>query len=121
MSREIRLEFIADHFKDDVVKTVKSATLKLEQKVKKFTPNPQPAGVSYKTTGNLFRSWNSDIKPFSGVVSTNVEYAEPVAFGTSLPPSWGGKYRTRQGTIKGYPELAVKEIESFIQEKFGRL
>ena len=27
-------------------------------------------------------------------VHNNLPYAEPVVFGTSLPPSWGGKYRS---------------------------
>ena len=120
MTREIRLEGIGDHFRNNVIRTVKKATLKWEANVKKDTPNTQPANVNYKTTGNLFRSWQSDIQPFRGVVSTNVEYAEPVAYGTSLPPTWKGRYRTRQGTIKGYPELRGKELEGYIIDEFRR-
>ena len=43
---------------------------------------------------------------------TDVEYAEPVAYGTpsSLPESWQGRYRTRQQTIKGFPELQAKQL-----------
>ncbi len=63
-------------------------------------------------------SWESDIKPFIGVVFTDVEYAEPVAYGTNLPPSWGGKYRTRKNTIKGYPELIAKQLEQYISDQF---
>ena len=51
---------------------------------------------------------------------TDVEYAEPVAYGTSLPPSWGGQFRTRQLTIKGYPELIGKQLEGFIEDEFRR-
>jgi hypothetical protein len=39
-----------------------------------------------------------------------MEYAEPVIYGTSLPPSWQGRYRTRQNTIKGFPELQAKQL-----------
>ena len=112
MAREIRLDAIADEkFYKDVVKVVSSATLLWEELTVRATP---------EVSGKLKRSWNSDIKPFLGVVSTNVEYAEPVAFGTNLPPSWQGQYRTRQQTIKGYPELISKQIQAHIQDKFGR-
>ena len=114
MAREIRLSGIGEHFEDKVIRTVKKATLLWEERVKKATP---------VDTGNLKRSWQNDIKPFVGEVFTNVEYAEPVAYGTSLPPSWGGRYRTRPetNTIKGYPELIAKQVQQHIEEKFGRL
>tara|TARA_Y100000361_G_scaffold139271_1_gene142192 strand:+ start:78 stop:443 length:366 start_codon:yes stop_codon:yes gene_type:complete len=118
MAREIRLTEIGDHFEDKVVKTVKDATLRGTNLIKKATPNIQPANVNYKTTGNLFRSWQTEIKPFQGVVFTDVEYAEPVAYGTNLPDSWGGIYRTNQGTIKGYPELIAKQLEQYISDRF---
>ena len=118
MAREIRLSAIGDHFEDKVTRTVRDATLRGTELIKKFTPNVQPPNVNYKTTGNLFRSWPNEIKPFQGVVFTDVEYAEPVAYGTNLPDSWGGRYRTNQGTIKGYPELIAKQLEQYISDRF---
>ena len=111
MAREIRLSAIGEHFEDKVIRTVKKATLVWEERVKKATP---------VDTGNLRRSWQNDIKPFVGEVFSDVEYAEPVAYGTSLPPSWGARYRTRQNTIKGYPELIAKQLEGFIADEFRR-
>ena len=113
MAREIRLSGIGEHFEDKVKKTVAKATLVWEEQVKKATP---------VDTGNLRNSWQNDIKPFVGEVFTDVEYAEPVAYGTNLPPSWGGKYRTRPetNTIKGYPELIAKQLEGFIEDEFRR-
>ena len=111
MAREIRLSAIGEHFEEKVIRTVKKATLLWENRVKKATP---------VDTGNLQGSWQSDIKPFVGEVFTDVEYAEPVAYGTSLPPSWGGRYRTRKQTIKGYPELIAKQLEGFIEDEFRR-
>ena len=64
----------------------------------------------------LRESWQTKIEKFQGEVFTNVEYAEPVAYGTNLPPSWGGQYRTRQNTIKGYPELVAKQLEQYINK-----
>ena len=112
MAREIRLSGIGKHFENKIISTVKKATLEWEAKVKLATPVGE--------TGNLRGSWDNDIKPFVGEVFTDVEYAEPVAYGTSLPPSWGGQYRTRQQTIKGYPELIGKQLEGFIEDELRR-
>tara|TARA_Y100000401_G_scaffold111218_1_gene109255 strand:- start:505 stop:870 length:366 start_codon:yes stop_codon:yes gene_type:complete len=120
MAREIKLTGISDHFEQKVIDTVRDATLRGTELIKKATPNAQPANVSYRTTGNLFRSWQTEIKPFQGAVFTDVEYAEPVAYGTNLPKSWGGKYRTNQGTIKGYPELVAKQLEEYIKNRFRK-
>tara|TARA_Y100000114_G_scaffold119279_1_gene113918 strand:+ start:102 stop:440 length:339 start_codon:yes stop_codon:yes gene_type:complete len=111
MAREINLTDIGDHFGEKVQKTVRKATFKAEKDIKEFTP---------VDTGNLRNSFQSEVKPYIGEVFTNVEYAEPVAYGTNLPPSWGGRYRTRQNTIKGYPELVAKQLERFIRDEFGK-
>jgi len=111
MAREINLTDIGDHFEQKVIKTVRKATFKAEADIKFFTP---------QDTGRLIGSWERDIKPFIGVVFTDVEYAEPVAYGTNLPPSWGGRYRTRRQTIKGYPELVAKQLEEYIKNEFRK-
>tara|TARA_Y100000004_G_scaffold178998_1_gene222156 strand:- start:24 stop:464 length:441 start_codon:yes stop_codon:yes gene_type:complete len=145
MAREINLTDIGDHFGDKVQKTVRKATFKAEADIKKFTPVfsldnypdldsipnfftlPSGKVVPFKkallargTGGQLRESWQRKIGKFQGEVFTNVEYAEPVAYGTNLPPSWGGRYRTRQQTIKGYPELVAKQLEQFIRDEFRR-
>ena len=109
MAREIRLSGIGDHFEQQVINTVRKATKKAEADIKQFTP---------VHTGNLRESFDNKIEPFVGEVFTNVEYAEPVAYGTNLPPSWGDQYRTRQNTIKGYPELIAKQLEQYISDQF---
>tara|TARA_R100000329_G_scaffold102527_1_gene84383 strand:- start:183 stop:623 length:441 start_codon:yes stop_codon:yes gene_type:complete len=143
MAREIRLSAIGDHFADKVQKTVRNATLQAEKDIKEFTPVfsldnypdldsipnfftlPNGQVVPFKkalldrgTGGQLRESWQTKIGKFQGEVFTNVEYAEPVVYGTNLPPSWGGKYRTRQQTIKGYPELVAKQLEQYIADQF---
>jgi len=111
MTREINLTDIGDHFGEKVQKVVRKATFKAEAEIKEFTP---------VDTGTLRNSFQTQIKPLIGEVFTNVEYAEPVAYGTNLPPSWGGRYRTRQKTIKGYPELVAKQLEQFIANEFRK-
>ena len=145
MAREINLTDIGDHFGEKVQKTVRKATLKATKDIKEFTPVfsldnytdldsipnfftlPNGQVVPFKkalldrgTGGQLRESWQTKIGKFQGEVFTNVEYAEPVAYGTNLPPSWGGQYRTRQNTIKGYPELIAKQLEQFIRDEFRR-
>lgn len=64
---------------------------------------PGMKGTNYQpgteTIGNVYNIHNA------------VEYAEPVCMGTALPPSWGGDFQTRQGTIPGFPELITKELQ----------
>ena len=145
MAREINLTDIGNHFGEKVQTVVRRATFKAEADLKQFTPVfsldnypdldsipnfftlPNGQVVPFKkalldrgTGGQLRESWQTKIGKFQGEVFTNVEYAEPVAYGTNLPPSWGGRYRTRQNTIKGYPELVAKQLERFIRDEFRR-
>ena len=66
--------------------------------------NSQPGT---ETIGNVYNIHNA------------VEYAEPVCMGTGLPPSWGGSFKTRQGTIPGFPELITKELQVDRQKAFN--
>jgi len=145
MAKEINLTDIGDHFGEKVQTVVSKATLKATKDIKEFTPVfsldnypdldsipnfftlPSGQVVPFKkalldrgTGGQLRESWQTKIEKFQGEVFTNVEYAEPVTYGTNLPPSWGGQYRTRQNTIKGYPELVAKQLERFIRDEFRR-
>tara|TARA_R100000329_G_scaffold29518_1_gene27097 strand:- start:996 stop:1349 length:354 start_codon:yes stop_codon:yes gene_type:complete len=101
MTRQIKVDQIDDFFKDAIIKLVKRTTLKWTVLTKKATPS---------VTNNLRGSWQTVIEPYKGSIFSIVEYSEPVAFGTSLPPSWKGIYRTRKNTIKGYPILQAKQL-----------
>lgn len=103
MTRQIKVSQIDDVFKDAVIKLVKNTTLKWTIISKKATPS---------VTNNLRGSWQTVIKNYEGNIFNIVEYAEPVIFGTALPPSWQGRYRTRKNTIKGFPILQAKQLAS---------
>tara|TARA_B100000519_G_C14223504_1_gene428790 strand:- start:1253 stop:1606 length:354 start_codon:yes stop_codon:yes gene_type:complete len=103
MTRKIKVSQIDDVFRNAVIKLVKRTTLKWTILTKKATPS---------VTNNLRGSWQTVIKPYEGTIFNIVEYAEPVVFGTSLPPSWKGRYRTRKNTIKGFPLLQAKQLTS---------
>ena len=101
MVRQIKIEQIDDLMKEAVQELVQKTTLQWTALTKKATP---------RDTSNLVNSWKTDIRKYKGTISTIVEYAEPVIYGTALPPRWGGRFRTRQQTIKGFPELQAKQL-----------
>ena len=114
MTRQIRVDQIDDVFRDAVQQLVRKTTLQWTKLSKKATPVGE--------TGNLRNGWKTDIRKFKGSISNNVEYAEPVIYGTSLPPSWQGKFRTRQQTIKGFPELQAKQLTTqYIPNELKRI
>ena len=114
MARQIKIEQIDDLMKEAVQELVQKTTLRWTELSKKATPVGE--------TGNLRNGWKTNIQKFKGTIINNVEYAEPVIYGTSLPPSWQGKYRTRQQTIKGFPELQAKQLTTqYIPNELRRI
>ena len=102
MVRQIRIDQIDDLMKEAVQELVQKTTLQWTTLAKKATPVGE--------TGNLRNDWKTDLGKFRGTIINRMEYAEPVIYGTALPPSWGGRYRTRKQTIKGFPELQAKQL-----------
>ena len=115
MVRQIRLDQIDDVMAEAVQELVQKTTLRWTELSKKATP---------VDTGNLRNGWKTDIRKFKGTIINNVEYAEPVIYGTSLPPSWGGRYRTspKNNTIKGFPELQAKQLTTqYVPQELARI
>ena len=120
MARQIKIEQMDDFFQEKIIEIVQATTLEWTRRVKKATP---------VDTGSLRAAWQTKIplasarrnkNSFIGTITNNLPYAEPVCFNVNKPPSWGGKYRTRQKTVPGFPELNGKEIEQYIKRQFGR-
>ena len=145
MARQIRVDQIDDFFKDKIIDVVRATTLDWTRRVKKATPvfsldnypdldslpdfftlpNGQvvpfrKALLDHGAGGVLRGAWQTKIKPFQGEVTNNLPYAEPVCFGVNLPPSWRGRYRTRQNTVAGFPELIGKELEQYVIRQLRR-
>ena len=114
MVRQIKLEQIDDLMKEAVQELVQKTTLQWTTLAKKATPVGE--------TGNLRNDWKTDIGKLRGTIINRMEYAEPVIYGTALPPSWKGRYRTRQQTIKGFPELQAKQLTvGYIPKELKRI
>ena len=114
MVRQIKLEQIDDLMAEAVQELVQKTTLQWTTLAKKATPVGE--------TGNLRNDWKTDISKFRGTIINRMEYAEPVIYGTALPPSWKGRYRTRKQTIKGFPELQAKQLTvGYIPKELKRI
>tara|TARA_A100000172_G_scaffold42978_1_gene26398 strand:+ start:1395 stop:1742 length:348 start_codon:yes stop_codon:yes gene_type:complete len=110
--RKIRIDQIDDVMKEAVEDLVASVTLQWAGRVKRATP---------VDTGRLRSAWQTEIKSFEGTVVNNVVYAEPVCFGINKPASWGGVYRTKKGTVEGFPEIIGKELEQYARKEYEKI
>lgn len=109
MARDIKITDIADLMEEEVETVVRLTALEWTKQVKEETP---------VDTGRLRNAWQTQIGKFEATITNNMEYAEPVLYGNNLPPSWQGKYRTRQGTKPGFPDLIGKEIATIEVPKY---
>ena len=100
---------------------VQATTLEWTARVKKATPVFEPRANEKGVGGSLRNAWQTQIKKFSGTVSNNLPYAEPVCFGQNLPESWGNQYRTRQNTVAGFPELIGKELKTWAEGEYNKI
>ena len=110
MARQIRIDQIADLMEEEIQEVVKLTALSWAKQTKEQTP---------VDTGRLRNAWQTNIGKLEAEITNNMEYAEPVLYGNNLPSSWQGQYRTRQGTVPGFPDLlgkqiAVNEVPKFI-------
>ena len=121
MTRKISITEIPDVMEDAIVFLVAATTLEWTARVKKATPVRVVYKGEPKGGGQLRNAWQTDIKKFSGTVSNNLPYAEPVCFGENLPPSWKGQFRTRQKTVKGFPELIAKELQKWADDEYEKI
>ena len=112
MTRQIRIDQIPDVMEEAVIDLVAATTLEWTRRVKKATP---------VDTGRLRNSWQTEIKATSGTIINNLPYAEPVCYGTNLPPSWKDQFRTRQKTVAGFPELIGKELQQWATDEYNKI
>ncbi len=138
MVRQIKLNQIDDVMKEVVVDLVQATTLEWTARTKKATPvfssdnytqselDALPEffrqSILKHKGGDLRAAWQTKIQKLKGTITNNVPYAEPVCFGINLPPTWGGQYKTRQGTVPGFPELIAKELTTnYIPRQLARI
>ena len=51
-------------------------------------------------------------------IHNSLPYAEPVLYGTNLPPSWNGRWRSRNNQIdKAYPDIIAREMSDWARQQ----
>jgi hypothetical protein len=110
MARVGKIDFGLDGFGEEIVK---QATDTLHSKLKLYEAASNGGIGTPVDTGVLIGRWQKTMDSSSqGRVFNNLDYAAPVITGEkgTLPPSWGGKFRTRQGTKQNYHESILEEV-----------
>ena len=108
MARVGEIDFGLDGFAEEVVK---EATITLHSKLKLYEAASNGGIGTPVDTEVLIGNWQMTMdNPKQGRVFNNLVYAAPVIAGEDLPPSWGGKFRTRQGTKQNYHESILEEV-----------
>jgi len=110
VARALKIDFSG--FVEEVAEAVvKEATIDLHSKLKLYEAASRGGLGTPVDTGVLIGRWQKTMdNPRQGRVFNNLDYAEPVITGENLPPSWGRKYRTRQGTQVNYHESILEEV-----------
>tara|TARA_R110002012_G_scaffold254776_1_gene433896 strand:+ start:303 stop:686 length:384 start_codon:yes stop_codon:yes gene_type:complete len=110
MARALKINF--GGFVEEVAEAVVTeATIDLHSKLKLYEAASRAGLGTPVDTGVLIGNWQVTMdNPRQGRVFNNLIYAEPVITGENLPPSWGGQYRTQQGTQKNYHESILDEV-----------
>tara|TARA_R100000231_G_scaffold136908_2_gene112673 strand:- start:337 stop:774 length:438 start_codon:yes stop_codon:yes gene_type:complete len=49
-------------------------------------------------------------------IINNLPYAEAVTYGTNIPKSWGGTFRTRQDKRAGWPDPQVRAVSILVSK-----
>jgi hypothetical protein len=91
-----------------------------EQGTPGYDPGPQssvpaivpPRRLDYQVerAGNVYHIHNS------------LPYAEPVIYGSYLPPSWNGRWRSKNNQIeKGYPDVIVREMANWARQRADQI
>lgn len=108
MAKKIDLGDISNLYESQVKDLVKRVTFATKSQLQ--NRKPQNLGTP-KDTEILADGWMVDVsEPLRGVVFNSVEYAEPVIYGTNLPPSWQGRWRTRLQAVQGFPDLLAEKV-----------
>lgn len=109
MARVGKIDF--GDLEGDFEEVVRQATLTLHSKLKLYEAASRGGIGTPVDTGVLKGAWQQTMdKPKQGRVFNNLDYAAPVIAGENLPESWGGQYRTRQGTKQNYHESILEEV-----------
>ena len=139
--RRIKIKDIGRFSEEQFNKVIKFAVIELDARLKEGSPvdtgrfrgNWQISQNS-KSVPNVFGPFqNNKSLPRSSLpairtnyrnekagntysIINNLPYAEAVTYGTKLPPSWGGTFKTRQDKRAGWPDPQVRAVSILVNK-----
>ena len=108
--KKLRLDGIGNYAEDVIEQSVDSAAANLFQRLRDKTKVPFREGIM-RTRWKIRKVSNLESE-----LVNNLEYAEPVTFGTNLPPTWKNGYQLTNADNAPIP----KEWASIAIEKTKR-
>ena len=144
MAREIKLAKIADYMEGQVEQLLRATVLTTDKRLKESSPvdtgrlrigwqigenannskPPEPGNYRGQPAPPKGSNYNAGQEKLGNYYSihNNLPYAEPVIYGTNLPRSWGGQWKSRDSkTIKGYPDLIGKEMQGYVKSQYEKI
>tara|TARA_B100000519_G_scaffold163273_1_gene146194 strand:+ start:368 stop:805 length:438 start_codon:yes stop_codon:yes gene_type:complete len=139
--RKIKIKDIGRFTEEQFNKVIRFAVIELDARLKEGSPvdtgrfrgNWQISQNS-KSVSNVFGPFqNTQSLPRSSLpairtnyrnekagntysIINNLPYAEAVTYGTNLPPSWGGTFKTRQDKRAGWPDPQVRAVSILVNK-----
>ena len=116
--RRIRIDQIGDYSEEQINTLLSVAVLTGDRIVKEGSP---------VDSGRLAVSWQIGENAESGTPASEGKYGSSGKgtvirpLGTSLPPSWGGTYRSNQGLSAKHLDLLAKELSNEIQDLYKQI
>lgn len=139
--RKIKIKNIGDFSEEQANKLVRFAVLELDSRLKEGSPvdtgrfrGSWQIAENSKSAPNVFGPFQdaktlprTSLPPLKTnyqnekvgntyTLLNNLPYAEAVTYGTNLPPSWGGQFRTRSDKRAGWPDAQVRAVSIILQK-----
>ena len=139
---QIRFDQIDEYIENQCNKLVRVAVVEAEKKIKLASPvdtgrlrSSWQVGENVSSGGYGFGPVSKGTTPIERInyaiekigkmysIHTNLPYSEPVLTGNNLPPSWQGRFRSKNNQYqKGYiPLQVVKDIQGMIKVNAMRI
>lgn len=144
MAKEIKLSQIGDYMEGQVEQLLRATVLETDARLKEGSPvdtgrlrvswqigqnandsTPAPEGdyrgAPAPPKGSNYEAGEEKLGNYYSI-HNNLEYAEPVVYGTNLPRSWNEEWRSRDSqVVKGYPDLIAKEMQAYVRSQYEKI
>lgn len=138
MARRIDLSQIGSYSQEKYEQLLRDVVLKTDRRLKEGSPvdtgrlrlswsigenstpgyDPGPQSSAAGITPPRRLNYNAERAGNVYHIHNSLPYAEPVLYGTNLPPSWNGRWRSRNNQIdKAYPDIIAREMSDWARQQ----